>query len=106
MTSNALPRRQFLRGGFLSSLQSQRVKQQGFAIIRPPWAIDEVDFINACNRCGDCIRQCETQVSLVVQEVFLKSVLPPENVRSAKNALKYAINPFFVHYLKRLGRIK
>lgn len=62
MTSNALPRRQFLRGGFLSSLQSQQVKQQGFAIIRPPWAIDEVDFINACNRCGDCIRQCETQI--------------------------------------------
>lgn len=26
--------------------------------IRPPFAIDELDFLLACNRCGDCISAC------------------------------------------------
>ncbi len=64
MTNNEVSRRHFLRGGFLTSLQSQQVKQQGFRAIRPPWSINESDFITACNRCGDCIQACETQILL------------------------------------------
>ena len=62
MINNEIPRRQFLRGGFLTSLQSQQIKQQGFRGIRPPWSVDENDFITACTRCGDCIQVCETQI--------------------------------------------
>lgn len=62
MMNNELPRRQFLRGAFLSSLQTQQVKQQGFAGIRPPWAVEEADFITGCTRCGDCISVCETRI--------------------------------------------
>lgn len=62
MTNNDVSRRHFLRGGFLTSLQSQQVKQQGFRAIRPPWSVNESDFITACNRCGDCIQACETQI--------------------------------------------
>lgn len=60
-----LPRRQFLRGGFLKSLQSDTVKQQGFQGIRPPWSVNESDFVTNCNRCGDCIKACETQILVV-----------------------------------------
>ncbi|WP_273395738.1 ferredoxin-type protein NapF [Actinobacillus porcinus] len=62
MTEKNLPRRQFLRGGFLTALQSDRVKTQGFQGIRPPWAKLEVDFVAGCTRCGDCISVCETQI--------------------------------------------
>ena len=62
MTSNDLSRRRFLRGGFLASLQSQQIKQQGPRAIRPPWAVNESDFTTACTRCGDCIQVCETQI--------------------------------------------
>lgn len=62
MTEKNLPRRQFLRGGFLTALQSECVKTQGFQGIRPPWAKLEVDFVAGCTRCGDCISVCETQI--------------------------------------------
>lgn len=62
MTEKNLPRRQFLRGGFLTALQSECVKTQGFQGIRPPWAKLEVDFVAGCTRCGDCIFVCETQI--------------------------------------------
>jgi ferredoxin-type protein NapF len=41
-------RRQFLRGRF-----SPR-----HLPLRPPWALAEEAFLNACTRCGDCIRVC------------------------------------------------
>ena len=57
-----LPRRQFLRGEFLQSLQSETVKTQGFQGIRPPWAVEESAFVAGCSRCHDCITVCETQI--------------------------------------------
>lgn len=30
--------------------------------IRPPWAINEDDFIEICNRCGECIKECPRNV--------------------------------------------
>jgi ferredoxin-type protein NapF len=45
-------RRNFLRGNF--SLR------QG--PLRPPWALAEVDFLQACTRCGDCVDACLTHI--------------------------------------------
>lgn len=60
-----LPRRQFLRGKFLTALQSEKEKKQGFNGIRPPWAADETEFVAGCARCGDCVQACETKVLIV-----------------------------------------
>ncbi len=30
--------------------------------MRPPWALSEADFIDACTRCGDCVRACPQRV--------------------------------------------
>ena len=30
--------------------------------IRPPYAIDELEFLLACNRCGECISACTYKV--------------------------------------------
>ncbi|MDO5054127.1 ferredoxin-type protein NapF [Pasteurella oralis] len=62
MTVENLPRRNFLRGQFLTSLQSEQVKQQGFQGIRPPWAIEHDRFIQGCTRCDACIQICETKI--------------------------------------------
>ena len=62
MSEKILPRRQFLRGGFFASLQSETIKVQGFQGIRPPWSIDETMFVAGCTRCDDCIGVCETQI--------------------------------------------
>ena len=40
MTVENLPRRQFLRGKFLTSLHSENEQKQGFDGIRPPWAVE------------------------------------------------------------------
>ncbi|MBE9516399.1 MAG: ferredoxin-type protein NapF [Proteobacteria bacterium] len=47
-----ISRRQFLRGR-LSTKHSS---------IRPPWAIEEKDFLERCSRCGDCVDACEEDV--------------------------------------------
>ncbi|PVX39755.1 periplasmic nitrate reductase maturation protein NapF [Pasteurella langaaensis DSM 22999] len=62
MTEKILPRRHFLRGGFLKTLQSETVKTQGFQGVRPPWAVEESLFVAGCTRCDDCIRVCETHI--------------------------------------------
>ncbi len=51
-TTNTFNRRQFLRGSFNKKLVS----------IRPPWALAEHDFLNACSRCNECIRKCPEKV--------------------------------------------
>jgi ferredoxin-type protein NapG len=38
------------------------IKKQATHWIRPPFAIDELDFILACTRCGDCIDACPHDV--------------------------------------------
>ncbi len=50
-------RRQFLRGDFKSRLPPQR----------PPWALAEDLFINACSRCGDCVAPCPTRIIVIVR---------------------------------------
>lgn len=50
-------RRQFLRGDF----KSRRAPQ------RPPWALAEELFLNACSRCGDCVPVCPTRIIVIVR---------------------------------------
>ena len=52
MSSVAQTRRQFLRLG----------QKNRSAPLRPPWAIDDALFIDACSRCGDCLRACPEQI--------------------------------------------
>lgn len=46
--STVLSRASFLRGSMRGEAQA----------IRPPWAVAESAFIEACTRCGDCISAC------------------------------------------------
>lgn len=50
--TNGMSRAQFIRGNFSGSRQ----------IIRPPWAMAESDFVEACSRCGDCIGACPEKI--------------------------------------------
>jgi len=38
------------------------VRKQASRWIRPPFALDELEFILACTRCGDCIEACPHEV--------------------------------------------
>lgn len=38
------------------------IKKQASHWIRPPYALDELEFILACTRCGDCIAACPHEV--------------------------------------------
>lgn len=31
---------------------------QALSCVRPPWSVDEYDFVAGCSGCGDCIRAC------------------------------------------------
>lgn len=50
--SDPSSRRNFLRGR-VSSHSAQ---------LRPPWALAEILFHDACTRCGDCARHCPTHI--------------------------------------------
>lgn len=39
-----------------------QIKKQATRWIRPPFAIDELDFILACTRCSDCVDACPHEV--------------------------------------------
>ena len=39
-----------------------RVRQRATHWIRPPHALDELDFLTTCTRCGECIDACSYQV--------------------------------------------
>lgn len=39
-----------------------RVKQRAKHWIRPPYALDELDFLTTCTRCAECIDACPYQV--------------------------------------------
>lgn len=56
-----LPRRSFLRGQFLHSLKSEKVSQQGYEPIRPPWS-NLANFLEKCTACGNCLKACETHI--------------------------------------------
>lgn len=47
-----ISRVEFLRGNF----QGERMP------IRPPWAIDEREFIERCTRCDDCLKACPEHI--------------------------------------------
>ena len=44
-------RMQFLRGKFSSE-----------TAFRPPWAVSEKDFVDMCDRCGQCIKSCHLKL--------------------------------------------
>jgi ferredoxin-type protein NapF len=50
--NTAISRMQFLRGDFSG---------RG-AVLRPPWALAEGDFVSRCDRCGECISSCPTHI--------------------------------------------
>ncbi|MBU1689330.1 MAG: ferredoxin-type protein NapF [Gammaproteobacteria bacterium] len=50
--TNGISRAQFIRGNFRGSKQ----------VIRPPWAMAELDFVEACTRCGDCVGACPEKI--------------------------------------------
>lgn len=50
--TNGISRAQFIRGNFSGSRQA----------IRPPWAVAEPDFVEACSRCGDCVGVCPEKI--------------------------------------------
>ena len=50
-------RRQFMRGDF----KARRTPQ------RPPWALAEEPFLDACSRCGDCLPVCPTHIIVIVR---------------------------------------
>lgn len=46
----SLARRALFKGKFSAPL---------FSSIRPPWALDEAAFLNACTRCDACVSACD-----------------------------------------------
>ncbi|MCK5666106.1 MAG: ferredoxin-type protein NapF [Thiotrichaceae bacterium] len=38
--------------------------------VRPPWAINETEFIEACTRCGECVKQCPVNVIRIADGSF------------------------------------
>ncbi|MDC9714982.1 MAG: ferredoxin-type protein NapF [Gammaproteobacteria bacterium] len=46
-------RRQLFRGNFKANAQSE---------IRPPWAKNELLFVDLCSRCGDCVAACPERI--------------------------------------------
>ena len=57
LLSSMVNRRQFLRGNFMAARGPQR----------PPWALAEEAFLNACTRCGACVPVCPTQIIVIVR---------------------------------------
>jgi ferredoxin-type protein NapG len=60
-----LDRRAFFKRGFKKVAKTavnyadKKVSKQAHLWIRPPYAINELEFLMACTRCGDCIKACE-----------------------------------------------
>jgi len=74
-----MDRRNFLKRGVQKTAEhaveaiEKRAKERARRWLRPPFAIEELDFLLQCNRCGDCIDACPHQV------VFpLKASLGPD----------------------------
>ena len=58
--TNTINRRQFLRGNFRQDTKS----------IRPPWALANSDFINACSRCNECVDKCPEKIIVKDEDGF------------------------------------
>jgi len=46
----------------LTKHAADKARKKASHWIRPPFAIEELDFLIACNRCGDCIEACPYHV--------------------------------------------
>lgn len=50
----------------MTSMLSRRAFLGGYgktaSPVRPPWALPEAQFLDACERCGDCVRVCEERI--------------------------------------------
>lgn len=63
-----MDRRGFFRAAFKRTSEEvvkhvdARVEQRASRWIRPPYAIDELEFLLACTRCGDCTEACPHDV--------------------------------------------
>ena len=63
-----MDRRDFFKSIFRSTTREvvkhadAKVKKAAQRWIRPPYAINELDFLLACTRCGDCIPACPHEV--------------------------------------------
>jgi ferredoxin-type protein NapF len=55
MAETDLKRRNFLRGRVSGAVSP----------LRPPWALAEAEFLDACTRCGDCRDACEESIIIV-----------------------------------------
>ena len=53
MSPPNLNRRSFLRG---------KISAKSLAVIRPPWAVEEREFLANCNRCNSCISACPEKI--------------------------------------------
>lgn len=51
-TSGSVSRAQFLRGNFSGAR----------AVVRPPWALAEAAFVQACTRCDECVSVCPEKI--------------------------------------------
>lgn len=63
-----MDRRSFLKRGAQKTAEQavdlieKRVKEQARRWIRPPWAVQELDLLIKCSRCGDCISACPQDI--------------------------------------------
>ncbi len=68
MTEEKLDRRNFFRLGVHKvakaavDVAEARINQRASLYIRPPFAIEEFDFLTKCTRCHDCIEACPHQI--------------------------------------------
>ena len=60
MANAPISRRQLFRG----DLRGNRLS------LRPPWAVPEIAFTAACDRCGDCVKACPEQIIRVADGGF------------------------------------
>ena len=60
-----MDRRDFFKRGFSKATEAvvehvdKNARKRASQWIRPPFAIDELDFLLQCTRCDDCIKACE-----------------------------------------------
>ena len=63
-----MDRREFFRSALQRGAKTmvdhaeEKVEQDARRWIRPPFAVNELDFLLACSRCGDCVPACPHEV--------------------------------------------
>ena len=82
--TNEMDRRDFFRTAFRKTTEKAvkyaeaKVEQQAQHWIRPPYAINEFDFLISCTRCTDCTEACPHDVIFPLSKrVGIKAVKTP-----------------------------